>query len=585
MRKLEEYIDEKNIVFYLCRIRAKIAKSRNKEHLIHLISSDPYYNYHKKSISENEEEICSLFPSRKKWRKLGEKNRYKKEKKLNSLEKNIRSLQITIKWYRKNEPDADFLKRLDSFVLSIQESIIDCNYCISKPETYPKKKDKDKKEQTVCRPISIFNLRDRIIICLVNKYFTDLFDGFFFDNSMAFRAVKKVDGIPKSITHHDAIKAILEYKHKNKNKKLWVSECDMKKFYDTVNHSVIKIFFKRFINQIKTTNSELYSVDAERLFYSYLDCYSFNKSVYPLNGNQEYFSKFNITNGIFEWVENDLLEHHYKKLNNAKIGVPQGGALSGLIANIVLHYSDSLMSKRKDKNLLYLRYCDDMIIMHPNKRICQAATDCYQKSLLKLKLVPHIFKTIDTYDKSFWNNKSKKPYKWGDFNKREVPWIGFVGYEINFYGDIRIRKSSLKKEMSKQIDVIEKAWNAIKGDKKRAADKYIEESIIHRLIGMSVGRVTMWNYQNGINDLCWINGFSELSRNPTVSVQLKKLDKNRNKYFRQFRKKIREVKLKETEQINLKSNRQIIYLGKPFSYYYQAYEKPKQTSSFVGQAG
>ncbi|MDD3194481.1 MAG: reverse transcriptase domain-containing protein [Paludibacter sp.] len=579
MKTLDEYIDDKNIVFYLCRIRAKIAKSRNKDHLIHLISSDSFYNYHKKPISANEKEICSLFPSRKKWKKLGEKNRYKKGKKLNSLEKNVRSLQITIKWYRVNEPEAEFLKRLDSFVLSIQESIADSNYCISKPETYPKKKDKVEREQTICRPISIFNLRDRIIICLVNKYFTDLFDGFFFKNSMAFRAVKKVDGTSKSITHHDAIKAILEYKDENKEKNLWVSECDMKKFYDTVNHSVIKLFFKRFIKQIKTTNSELYNQDAERIFYSYLNCYSFNKSVYPLNRDQEYFSKFNIKNGVFEWVEKDLLEYHYKKLNNAKIGVPQGGALSGLIANIVLHYSDTIISKRQDTNILYLRYCDDMIIMHPSKKICEEATNDYKTSLLKLKLVPHDFKAVDTYDKAFWSNKSKKPYKWGDHDKLEIPWIGFVGYEINFNGDIRIRRSSIKKEMSKQFEVIDLAWNAIKGDKKRAADKYIEESIIHRLIGMSVGRVSMWNYTNGINDLCWINGFSELYPNPTVAIQLKKLDRNRNKYFKQFKRKLKETKMNESDQVNAKSNRQIIYIGKPFSYYYQAYEKPKQLDS------
>lgn len=576
MRKLEKYIDERNITFYLCRIRAKIAKKRNQKHLIHLISSDSKKNYHlsihDKELDENE--ICRLFPSRKKWRKLGEKNRYRNGKKLNSLEKNIRALQITIEWYRKNEPDAEFLKRLDDFILSVQSSIKDSNYSIETPLPYPKRKDKIKKEKTVCRPISIFNLRDRIIICLVNKYFTDLFDELFYDNSMAFRAVKRINGNPFSVTHHDAIKAIIEYKKKNGDKKLWVSECDMKKFYDTVNHSVIKKFFKRFIAKIKREYPDFYNKHAEHIFYSYLDCYSFNKTVLPLNKNQDYFAKYNISNGIFEWVKDDLLSKHYKKFNNAKIGIPQGGALSGLIANIVLHYSDSTVLNSKNKNLLYLRYCDDMIIIHPNRRICNSLTKKYQKSLLDLKLVPHDFKDVKKYDRDFWKNKSKNPYKWGEVERNEIPWIGFVGYELNFNGDIRIRKSSLKKEMSKQVEVVNTAFNAIKGNNKRASDKYIEESVIHRLIGMSVGRVTMWNYSNDINDLCWINGFTELSRNPSVAIQLKNLDRNRNKYFKQFRRKIKDIETDENKQLNLKSNRQIFYYGKPFSYYYQAYEKP-----------
>ncbi len=584
MRKLETYIDERNITFYLCRIRAKIAKKRNQKHLIHLISSNSKNNYHLSINDEtlDENEICSLFPSRKKWRKLGEKNRYRNGKKLNSLEKNIRALQITIDWYRKNEPNAEFLKRLDAFILTVQSSIKDSSYSIKTPSTYPKRKDKLKKEKTVCRPISIFNLQDRIIICLVNKYLTDLFDELFYDNSMAFRAVKKINGKPYSVTHHDAIKAIIEYKKKNKDKKLWVSECDMKKFYDTVNHTIIKKFFKRFIKKVKREYPDFYSKNAEHLFYSYLACYSFNKTVYPLNKNQEYFEKYNISNGVFEWVEGDLLSKHYKKLNNAKIGVPQGGALSGLIANIVLHYSDLTVLKPKEKNLLYLRYCDDMIIMHPNKKICNSVTKKYQKSLLNLKLVPHAFSNVKKYDREFWQNKSKHPYKWGDLKCNEIPWIGFVGYELNFNGDIRIRRSSLKKEMSKQVEVVNTAFDAIKGNTKRASDGYIEESVIHRLIGMSVGRVTMWNYSNGINDLCWINGFSELSKNPTVAIQLKNLDRNRNKYFRQFKRKISKIKIDEDKQVNVKSNRQIIYFGKPFSYYYQAYEKPTQSSTLSG---
>ncbi len=46
MKKLEDLITDDNIIFYLCRIRAKIAKNRNKAHLIHIISSDIKFNYH-----------------------------------------------------------------------------------------------------------------------------------------------------------------------------------------------------------------------------------------------------------------------------------------------------------------------------------------------------------------------------------------------------------------------------------------------------------------------------------------------------------------------------------------------------------
>lgn len=572
MQELKQYIARDNIIFYLCRIRAKLAKNKNKEHLIHLLSSNEKYNYH---IRKDENEILKFFPSRKKWKKLGINNRVKNGRKLNSIEKNIQSLLITIKWYEKNEPNANFLIHLNNFISDVQTSIYDINYKIETPETYPKVKGEKNNKENICRPISLFKLKDRIIISLINKYFTDLFDDLFYNNSMAFRTVKQTETGTVNITHHDAIKRIVEYKNKMNSKHIWVSECDMKKFYDTVNHTQIKKSFRKFINKSKKSFPDYYDVNAERIFYLYLDSYTFNKCVYPLNKTQSYFDKNNIKNGKFEWVEKDLLNGHYKRLGNAKIGVPQGGALSGLIANIVLHYSDTIVNKYANENLLYIRYCDDMIIMHTNKNECKKITQAYSNSLGNLKLIPHEFKQIKAYDKSFWKSKSKEVYKWTYYNNnKNVPWIGFVGYEINYDGRIRIRKSSIKKEMTKQVKVINEAYKAIYNNK-RASNKYIEESIIHRLIGMSVGRVNLWNFDNGVNDLCWINGFNEINDNPLLATQLKRLDRNRNKYFKRFKNKIKEIEMDEDNEISFESNRQIVYYGKPFSYYYQAIEKKR----------
>ena len=75
-------------------------------------------------------------------------------------------------------------------------------------------------------------------------------------------------------------------------------------------------------------------------------------------------------------------------------------------------------------------------------------------------------KEIKTYDREFWEAKSKQPYKWGP--RGRVPWIGFVGYEINVAGDVRVRKSSLAKEMQKQNDTVQEVVRAIKGRPRRS---------------------------------------------------------------------------------------------------------------------
>jgi hypothetical protein len=106
MKKFEEYFKDEAIIFYLCRLRAKYAKNRNKKHLMHLLTSADEFNYHVndcKKYSEYEkkfnEDLNKLFPSRRKWKNIGKESRYnpKTKEKLTSTDKNIDSLLKTIK--------------------------------------------------------------------------------------------------------------------------------------------------------------------------------------------------------------------------------------------------------------------------------------------------------------------------------------------------------------------------------------------------------------------------------------------------------------------------------------------------------
>jgi hypothetical protein len=340
----------------------------------------------------------------------------------------------------------------------------------------------------------------------------------------------------KTLSHHDAVEQILKYQLRYENVKLYVAECDIKKFYDTVNHTIIKKAFKRLIKKVKREQPEVYSVDAERLFLQYLKSYTFNKIVYPLNKNKVFFKKHGFTNSCFAWVEQEL-KQFYKTITPAKIGIPQGGALSGLIANMVLDYADREILSLADPDLLYVRFCDDMILIHPDMNKCKAALDLYIESMHKLKLIPHPVTIGNLYDKNHWKNKSKGPYAWSACDGC-VPWISFVGYEINREGATRVRKSSLNKEMQKQHNVVRETLEAIKNNSHRVNYKSIYESVVKRLIGMSVGRIQLWNYSTAPNDLCWAKGFNLINDNKYSRVQLKRLDCCRNTLLKKLQKAI-----------------------------------------------
>jgi len=226
------------------------------------------------------------------------------------------------------------------------------------------------------------------------------------------------------VNHHTAIQHIQEYKVKHKAIPLWVAKCDMQKFYDSVNHKIINKQFEILIRKSKLDNPHLHLNSCQRLFQSYLSCYSFNKNILVLNKDEAYWSKYKIAKGNFGWIEKEIAEYHfYESIDLERIGVPQGGALSGLIANIVLDIADkALLAKFKD--IFYTRFCDDMIIIHPNKKICEESIKLYIQTLEKCHLAPHKFSENLQAErptnkkkkylppvtlKPFWKGKSKGP--------------------------------------------------------------------------------------------------------------------------------------------------------------------------------
>ncbi len=586
MRPIESFFRESEILRHICKMRIRLAKNRSKSHLLHLLTTNPSYNYHKKltAVPKNEfeeyqvefiSELNRILPSRKNWVRLGERSRRKTSNPnefLTSNDKNFYSLLKTIKLHKKNKSQSPWFLNLTKFIADIQDSVHNKSYTISSPIVVPKLKEKrSKTKKNECRPLCIYAFKDRIILSLTNKFLTQLFDDKFQDSSYAFRAKKNKEN--QILSHHDCINDILRYLNNNKDENLFVVECDMKKFYDTVNH---KIAMDKFNHLIEISKEQYPDLDLEfpiKIFNNYLDTFSFNFNI-PKDTDSDYWTSYKIPKGFFGWIESDI-PIHYKEIITEKIGVPQGGALSGLIANIYLNEADIALKKF---DVFYSRFCDDMIIISKSLEECRKAKDKYVETLNAIKLFPHDFKDnihlIDfdkaenIYYKPFWDGKSKGPYQWGKTENINFPWIGFVGYEINYNGDVRIRKRSFEKELKKQKTIVKEISKAIEIGLRKPKGT-ATESAINRLIGMSVGRIGIDNFEEVSTDLCWKNGFKLIKLNKHSLNQIKHLDRNRNKHYYKL---LDEVKALEELEIEVK-RRQVIKYNKPFSYYYQVLER------------
>jgi hypothetical protein len=628
MREFEQYFSGNEILRYICKMRVKIAKTRNKKHLLNYLTTNPKYNYHVNSHlpARNEFEqyqiqltnfLSTILPPRRKWVKLGEVSRRHPKNKnefLTSNDKNFYSLLKTIKLHQKQKSQEQWFLNLQKFIIEIRTLATSESYNVQRPIIFPKlKEDIKRNDINECRPICIFNAKDRIILSITNKFLTQLFDKYFLDCSYAFRAKKNAEN--KMMSHHDCIRDILKYRKENEENDFFVVECDMKKFYDTVNHKIAKELFYELISKAKNEYPQLKLNSPIRIFESYLDIYAFNVNI-PKPSDKNYWESYDIENGEFAWIdEHELFERYLTKplrivynilninnifknnnnsfkyqfirclyyiiqrlvcIKNERIGVPQGGALSGLIANLYLNQADIKLSGLP---ILYQRFCDDMIIISSNLEVCNTAKQAYENTLQRLKLFPHKFRNNSELTsivdnklnyKKFWDGKSKGPYQWGKIENNCFPWIGFVGYEVDYQGNIRIRKKSLDKELKKQKRIINEIKNAIEVGMRKPKGT-ATESAINRLIGMSVGRIGIDNFDEVSTDLCWKNGFQELSLNQHSLRQIKQLDRNRNKLYYKFLKEAKdpELKLDDLEP------RQIIKYNKPFSYYYQVLKRQK----------
>lgn len=562
--ELENYFTDKELIKILCQKRIKEAKKGHDQHFLRNISisaSSP------QDYTKNK--IFSFFPRRSSWIRARKQERECLN--FNTTEINSIQLERTVWKEIKNcnklsSPYPKWLEQLLDFTSEIREAVFHeiSEYSISPPKTIPVLKDKRDKTY---RPLSVYNLKDHIIICQIARYLSNCFDLLFLDSSYAFRT--GIDPL-KTFNHHKAIEDIISFKDKI-GTKLFVSECDIKKFYDCANHNVV---LKEFYSIVKEANEKLgikINLRAIYFFHSYLASFSFNNDIKKVE--KQILAKNGIFNGTIPWVKkSELLELNSDPIKD-RIGVPQGGAISCLIANILLNHVDKTMSSYADANTFYGRFCDDMILIHKDKESCELLLEIYQIALIEMKLISHKPSGSISYGKEFWDDKlkSKLPYSWGLNNKKllgtsdNVPWLAFVGYQVRFDGIVRVRKKSIANELKKQVAETDKIIHVIReAVNPRLDKKAIKFRLQQRLISMSISR---FKFGSSNISMCWCAGFKILKKNTNVSNQIRRLDRNREKQIKRI-----ELYLTDTITPTKAAKKKVIplkYYGYNYSYYKQ----------------
>ena len=316
-------------------------------------------------------------------------------------------------------------------------------------------------DTAVFRPLSVYESPEvKALISLASAYLSKCLDSELHEEILSYRRRRTYHGKEEYSTKpEDAITGVKEFIKAQEGQKIYVAECDIQKFYDIINHDVVLECFASLAE--KAGIPEYHEV--ERVLKAYLDSYSFHKDIISLNDDDEYWAEYRrkqkpvVRNCRFEWVSDECFKTCYEsgqQLDECRhlLGVPQGGALSCIIANVVLNSVDQVVIAEPDSDRFFVRYGDDILLAHTDYDKCCELMKAYVTSLEKHHLPYHQFKSLADCKvgvkttKEFWDMKSKSPFLWGPGDGNAFEWIGFVGYEIRYTGETRIRLSTLDKK-------------------------------------------------------------------------------------------------------------------------------------------
>jgi hypothetical protein len=169
--------------------------------------------------------------------------------------------------------------------------------------------------------------------------------------------------------------------------------------------------------------------------------------------------------------------------------------------------------KEEDPDRFFVRFGDDILLAHTDLQECTRLIDAYTRELERHLLPSHPFKPMDECKngekttKEFWKRKSKAPFLWGPGEGNAFEWIGFVGYEVRYTGESRLRLSTL----DKQFGSINKRYHScILKDKPNNTRGYLSSNI-RKVAGMNTS----------------LSKFEQLDMNPYSIQQVKSLDRYR----------------------------------------------------------
>ncbi len=276
------------------------------------------------------------------------------------------------------------------------------------------------------------------------------------------------------LTHHDAVERILRFQDQHEASEKWVAEVDIRGFFDVVSHTVARRAVSR--PSRSTAGGRATGLSRAAILEAYLDSYAFNTSGHDRAFEQARRQQRPGHDVDVPWPEVNcrLLAltpsvsasvFHRVARCRAFLRTPSSTMRTGLFRQLVKQ------TKQRRRPSCIFATAMTSFVLPPVAEPCQRMIDAYTAALQNLQLPAHKLLVFDRpYDRA-----RERTEGWLLERKEQgsvslvrsgppgsVPWCAFVGYHVRFDGKLRVRPSSIRKEIEKHNHVVSQVKHFIR---------------------------------------------------------------------------------------------------------------------------